>query len=63
MVLAAVGLMLMYFERLHWLFKPHGDMVVEKKDFRFYFSLTTGIIVSVILSLILSFIFWFLGRK
>ena len=35
-----------------------GDIVVERENFRFYFPLTTGILISLVLSLI----FW-LFRK
>jgi ribose/xylose/arabinose/galactoside ABC-type transport system permease subunit len=36
-----------------------GDIAVEKENFRFYFPITTSIIVSILLSLIL----WFFTRK
>ena len=32
-----------------------GDIVIEKENFRFYFPLTTMIIVSLLLTLILAF--------
>ena len=35
-----------------------GDIVVTREDFRFYFPLTTMIIVSVLLSVL----FWFLRK-
>ena len=40
------------------LFRLPGDIVVEREDFRFYFPITTMIIVSVVVSLL----FW-LFRK
>lgn len=36
-----------------------GDIAVEKENFRFYFPVTTSIIISIVLSLIL----WFFMRK
>jgi hypothetical protein len=36
-----------------------GDIVVERENFRFYFPLATGLLVSVILSLLL----WWWYRK
>ncbi|ALP51958.1 hypothetical protein Tel_01730 [Candidatus Tenderia electrophaga] len=36
-----------------------GDIAVEKENFKFYFPITTSIIVSIVLSLIL----WFFMRK
>lgn len=35
-----------------------GDIVVERENFRFYFPLMTGIVMSVLLSLLL----WLVGR-
>lgn len=40
------------------LFRLPGDIVIEREDFRFYFPITTMIIVSVVVSLL----FW-LFRK
>jgi len=36
-----------------------GDIAVEKENFKFYFPITTSIIISIVLSLIL----WFFTRK
>lgn len=36
-----------------------GDIIVERENFRFYFPVTTGIVVSLVLSLLL----WWLSRK
>lgn len=35
-----------------------GDIVIERENFRFYFPITTMILVSILLSVIL----WWLGR-
>ncbi len=35
------------------LFRLPGDIVIERNDFRFYFPITTMIIVSVVVSLLL----------
>ena len=36
-----------------------GDIVIERDNFRFYFPITTSILVSILLSIL----FWFLFRK
>jgi hypothetical protein len=36
-----------------------GDIVVERENFRFYFPLATGVLISVVLSLLL----WWWHRK
>jgi len=56
-VLVAAGLLWPVLTKLG-LFRLPGDIAIEKEGFRFYFPITTMIIISVILSLI----FW-LFRK
>lgn len=36
-----------------------GDIVIEKENFRFYFPLTTSVIISIILSILI----WLFTRK
>jgi hypothetical protein len=48
----AVGLILTYANRFP-LGKLPGDISVERGNFKFYFPLTTSILISVLLSLIL----------
>jgi hypothetical protein len=64
LLIAAAGLLAMFWDRLPWLrhwglFRLPGDIVMEKKNFRLFFPVTTCIIVSIVLSLVL----WFFGRK
>ena len=42
------------------LFRLPGDIVIEKENFKFYFPITSAIIISVVLSLIFSIISKFL---
>jgi len=55
LVLVILGAGLMVFSRfkIPFLGRLPGDILVQKKNFTFYFPLATSIIVSVILSLIL----------
>lgn len=39
----------------------HGDIVVERENFRFYFPIVTSIILSILLSLLL-FLFRYFGK-
>jgi hypothetical protein len=57
-VVFAIGAALMFANRLPWLGRLPGDIVVERGPVTFYFPLATSIIVSVVLSLL----FW-LFRK
>lgn len=51
-VLIAVGLLWPWIQKLG-LGRLPGDIVVERENFRFYFPITTGILISVVLSLLL----------
>lgn len=54
-IILVIAGVIIYFAggRLNWLGHLPGDIRVEKENFRFYFPVTTMIIISVILSLIL----------
>lgn len=58
-VIAAVGGLLMLSGKVPWLGRLPGDIMIQKKNFTFYFPLAT----SIILSLLLTLIFWIIGRK
>jgi len=59
-VIAGIGTVLLLFkDGIPFLGKLPGDIVIEKKNFTFYFPLAT----SILLSIILSIIFYFFGRK
>jgi hypothetical protein len=57
--LIALGLVLLLAGRIPWIGRLPGDIVVQRKNFTFYFPIATSIIISVILSLIL----WLINRK
>ena len=40
-------------DKLHWMGRLPGDIRVERDNFRFYFPITTMILISLILSLLL----------
>jgi H+/Cl- antiporter ClcA len=53
-IVVIVGLILYFFgNRLSWLGHLPGDIRVEKENFRFYFPVTTMILLSLVISLIL----------
>jgi hypothetical protein len=56
-VLVIAGIIL-YFggDRLRWLGHLPGDIRVEKENFRFYFPLTTMILISMIITIIINII-------
>jgi hypothetical protein len=56
-ILVAVGLLWPFLSKLG-LGRLPGDIVVEKENARFYFPITTSIIISIILSIL----FWLFRR-
>ena len=52
-----VGLVVYFFhDKLHWFGRLPGDIRVEKENFRFYFPITTMILLSVVLTVIINLI-------
>jgi len=49
-VIVCIGILLILAPKFPWL---PGDIYIQKKNFRFYFPITTSIIISIILTLIL----------
>ena len=58
-VIAAVGLALIFAEKIPWIGRLPGDFFWKGKNVSFYFPLTTSILISIILTLIL----WFINRR
>jgi len=47
-----MGLLLLLGEKIPWIGKLPGDIIIRKKDFTFYFPLATSILISIILTLL-----------
>jgi len=58
-IIIVAGALLLLSGKLPWIGRLPGDILIQKKNFTFYFPLATGILVSILLTLI----FWFLGRR
>ena len=58
-VFIAVGLFFTLGGKIPWLGRLPGDIAVTKKNFTFYFPITTCILISIVLS----FIFFLFTRK
>lgn len=50
LVIAGIGVLLVLTPRVPWLGKLPGDILIKKDNFRFYFPVTTCIIISIILT-------------
>ncbi len=58
-IIAIIGLIIMFFNKIPFIGKMPGDIINKKENFTFYFPIVTSILLSIILSLI----FYFLRRK
>ena len=52
-LLLVVGALVAFGRNIPWLGRLPGDIVVERKNFSFYFPLATSIVISLILTLLL----------
>ena len=52
-VLIVIGLVLLGMQKLPFLGKLPGDILIKRENFTFYFPLATSIVISIVLSLIL----------
>jgi hypothetical protein len=59
LVLVLLGGLLLLSGRIPWLGKLPGDILIQRRNFTFYFPLATGILISLLLTLV----FWLLGRR
>jgi uncharacterized membrane protein YkgB len=53
-----VGLFLLIGEKIPWIGRLPGDIIIRRKNFTFYFPIVTSILISIILTL-----FFMLFRK
>ncbi|MDL1892111.1 DUF2905 domain-containing protein [Sphingobacteriales bacterium CHB3] len=52
-VILLLGIGFMFWDKIPFLGKLPGDIRVERENFRFYFPITTGIVISILVSVIL----------
>ena len=61
-IMEVLGLILSFGERIPFLGKLPGDIVIKKDGISFYFPVVTLLLVSVVLTLIINFIWRFIGK-
>ena len=60
-LLVLAGIVIYFFhDKLNWIGHLPGDIKIEKKNFRFYFPITTMIVFSILITIILQLIKRFL---
>jgi hypothetical protein len=58
-ILIGLGILLAFVHKIPFLGRLPGDILIQKKNFTFYFPIMTSILISIILSLI----FWLWSRR
>jgi hypothetical protein len=65
-VIIVLGIILMLSGKISWLGqyfgKLPGDIIIQRKNFTFYFPLVTSILLSILVTLIF-WIIWLIGRR
>jgi uncharacterized membrane protein YkgB len=51
-LIIVIGLLLLVGEKIPWIGKLPGDIVIRKKNFTFYFPIVTSLLISIILTLL-----------
>jgi thiosulfate reductase cytochrome b subunit len=54
LVLAGLGLILLYGPQIPWLGKLPGDITIKREHFTFYFPLASSIVISILLTILFS---------
>lgn len=47
-----IGLLVLIGEKIPWIGRLPGDIIIRKKNFTFYFPIVTSILISIILTLL-----------
>ncbi|MBO9682476.1 MAG: DUF2905 domain-containing protein [Flavisolibacter sp.] len=56
-IIVVVGLLVYFFhDKMHWIGRLPGDIRVERENFKFYFPITTMILLSLLLTLVINII-------
>lgn len=53
LLIVVVGAVIMLWDKIPFLGKLPGDIIIKRKNFTFYFPIVTSILLSIIISLIL----------
>jgi DUF2905 family protein len=61
-IFIVLGIMLSIFPKFGIFGKLPGDISIEKENFRFYFPITTSIIISIVLTLIIWLVNYFMKK-
>ena len=58
-LIVVIGVLLLIGEKIPWVGRLPGDIMIKKEKFTFYFPITTSILISIILTLL----FWIFRKQ
>ena len=58
-LMIVIGFLLLIGEKIPWVGRLPGDIIIKKEKFTFYFPITTSILISIILTLL----FWIFRKQ
>jgi Protein of unknown function (DUF2905) len=58
-LMAVIGVLILFMGKIPWLGRLPGDILIQRKNFSFYFPLTTSLLITLILSALL----WVFSRR
>ncbi len=56
LIIACIGLIIMFGSKIPFLGRLPGDIYIQKRNFSFYFPITTSILISIVLTIIFTLI-------
>jgi len=56
LIIASIGFVIMLGSKIPFLGKLPGDIYIQKRNFSFYFPITTSILISIVLTIIFTLI-------
>ncbi len=54
LIISAIGLFLLFADKIPWIGRLPGDILIKKGKWTFYFPLATSILLSILLTLLLN---------
>jgi hypothetical protein len=58
-IIIVIGVIIYFFhDKLHWIGNLPGDIRIERENFRFYFPLTTMLLVSLLINAVIRIVKW-----
>ena len=53
LILVLIGIIMQFADKIPWIGRLPGDILIKKENFTFYFPLVTSIILSIVITLII----------